>query len=119
MGARAPTQQSRDLREFLSETSPEALWSVHPDECRAANAHPLADVLFVSDISGTPLRQLFPWFCTLRNAVLVYLVDVNGRISLCSCGVRGMKYKKHSVAGQLLPPLYASLPSTAARSRAS
>ena len=128
--ARAPTQQSRDLREFLSEASPEALWSFHPDECRAANAHPLADVLLVSDISGNPLRQLFPWFCTLRNAVLVYLVDVNGRISLCSCGVRGMKYvcrhqlsfswlrlslclaltpsvlapqKQHSVAGQLLP----------------
>jgi hypothetical protein len=76
--------------------------SVCPDPAPAANAHPLAGVVLVT--APMELHKLCPLLCTLRNAILVYLADVNARISHCSCGVRGMKYKQHSVAGQLLPP---------------
>ena len=73
------------------------------------NEHPLVDLLLVADAGG--LQQLFPMLCALRNSILVYLADCNARISFLSCGVRGMKYKAHAIAGQLLPPTVCVAPS--------
>lgn len=69
---------------------------------RGLHEHPLANLLLVADAGG--LQHLFPMLCALRNSILVYLADCNARISFLSCGVRGMKYKSHAIAGQLLPP---------------
>ena len=72
------------------------------------NEHPLTDLILVRE--PVKLQQLFPMLCALRNSILVYLADCNGRISFLSCGVRGMKYKEHAIAGQLLPPLVCIAP---------
>ena len=104
------SEASQSFREYFSQKSRFSSTGELPDgRSPGLNEHPLADLLLVADAGG--LQQLFPMLCALRNSIFVYLADCNARISFLSCGVRGMKYKAHAIAGQLLPPTVCVAPS--------
>ena len=105
-------EASKAFQDYFSQDSRFSGTGELPDgRSPGLNEHPLADLLLVADAGG--LQQLFPMLCALRNSILVYLADCNARISFLSCGVRGMKYKAHAIAGQLLPPTVCVAPSRA------
>lgn len=62
-------------------------------------------ILQTTDLVDQPddLRSIFPWFLLLRNNMLAYLAKTNASIAICSTGVRGMKYDKHPLVGQMIP----------------
>jgi len=87
-------------------------WHVLYDACTRSSAGPSRagegdrdSILRMSIFDGETdeLAALVPTFCLLRNFVLVYSCEINGRITLTSNGVRGLKYTKHAFVAQFMP----------------